>query len=84
MPTAAARPAEDVDQVDRLAHDLRTAIAVAKGNAQMLQRYLKHPDAPDRARLGTGLERIDTALTAASGAIDALARRAGASKARPG
>jgi signal transduction histidine kinase len=80
MPTAPARPAEDVD---RLAHDLRTAIAVAKGNAQMLQRYLGHPDAPDRARIRAGLERIDSALTAAAGAIDALARRASAARTRP-
>lgn len=81
MPTASARPTEEVD---RLAHDLRTAIAVAKGNAQLLQRLLRHPEALDRARLRTGLVRIDDALTAATGAIDTLTRRASTATTRAG
>lgn len=64
--------------IDRLAHDLMTALAVAKGNAQLLRRRSDRLDptgtigALDEARLRDGLDRIVAALDAAVGASIAL------------
>ena len=45
----------------RLAHDLRTPLAVAVGRVQLLRRRLRRRDA-DPARLATDLEAIEAAL----------------------
>ncbi len=77
-------PPPTMDGADSLAHDLMTALAIIKGNAQLLRRRAARPGDPggtrtpdaigdlDGERLGTGLHRIDVGLEAAIAAGIAL------------
>jgi signal transduction histidine kinase len=55
------------------AHDLRTPLTTLKGQAQLLQRFLRAVDGPDAERLRAGLAAIDAAATTAAARIDRLA-----------
>ena len=45
--------------VASIVHDLRNAVAVVRGHAQLLQRRLGRTDHPQAERLAGGLARID-------------------------
>lgn len=85
-----SREPDGTGERERLVHDLMTAIAVAKGNTQLLQRRfvrkegVRLPGAAggDAVRLSEGLERIDAALSAAAEAGHALIDHARAVEAR--
>lgn len=61
------------DALSRATHDLRTPLTTLKGQAQLLQRFLRAVDGPDAERLRAGLLAIDAAATAAAVRIDRLA-----------
>lgn len=61
------------DALSRASHDLRTPLTTLKGQAQLLQRFLRAVDGPDAERLRAGLLAIDAAATAAAVRIDRLA-----------
>ena len=57
-------------------HDLKTPLTALKGQAQLLQRFLRAADGPEAERLRVGLAAIDAAATAAAARIDRLAEEA--------
>lgn len=89
MPTD-GRESDSAGGSERLVHDLMTALAIAKGNTQLLQRRLARARGPRSAgttdgladaRLGEGLARIDAALAVAVAAGRALIDHARATEA---
>ena len=59
------------------AHDLRTPLTTLKGQAQLLQRFLRAVEGPEADRLRAGLAAIDAAATAAAARVDRLAEEGG-------
>lgn len=59
------------DALVSAAHDLRTPLTALKGQAQLLQRFVR-PDDDEGARLRAGLAAIDAAASAAAVRIDRL------------
>ena len=64
------------DALAQAAHDLKTPLTALKGQAQLLQRFLRATDGPEAERLRVGLAAIDAAATAAAARIDRLAEEA--------
>ena len=58
--------------VDSVAHDLRNPLTAIRGNAQLLRRRLARDAAPDPARLGPGIEGIETGAARIADLIDEL------------
>ena len=53
----------DADPLALLQHDLRTPLAVVRGQAQLLARVARRLEGPERERLLAGLGAIDAAAT---------------------
>lgn len=65
-------PPFDHAPIERVIHDLRTPLAVIKGQTQMLQRRLRQHLECDRDRTLAGLEVIDHMVDRIGATIDAL------------
>lgn len=60
------------DVLSRASHDLKTPLTTVKGQAQLLQRFLRAIDGPDVERVRASLAEIDAAATVAAARIDRL------------
>ena len=65
------------------AHDLRGALAVVVGRAQLLTRHLRATDDPSPARLLAGLAAIEGAAKRAAARLDTLERESGSTPEAP-